>query len=181
MKQSILNLEEFNKQVDYVYETSKMVDLLGKDIKKIIENLDKVKFESELQFWLRIAVRTAIDSIDTMIYRLKIPVRKLIKLRGNEKKLFPKPKKKSLIFTFKEFAVTFDSTYEIKEGDENYKEYLKARKIRNKITHPKKLVDLNVSVNDYRQVIDAFEWVENCLSQLIKQSNLPKKQKERSA
>ncbi len=178
MSDGILSPEEYREQAEYAYETFKMVNLLRIDINKIIENLNKVRLESELQFWLRIAVRTAIDSIDAMIYRFKIPVRKLIKLRGVEKKLLPKIKKKGLIFTFKELAVVFDVTFEIKEHDENYKEYLKARKIRDRITHPKKLSDLNVSVNEYVKVVDAFLWFQKSFAQLIEKSKLQKKRRE---
>lgn len=180
MSQGVLSPKEHREQAEYAYETYKIVDLLHKDINKIIEDLNKVKFVSEQQFCLRIAVRTAIDSIDAMIYRLKIPVRKLIKLRGVEKKLFSKPKKKGLIFTFKEFAVAFDSTFEIKEDDENYKDYLKARKIRDRITHPKKLADLNVLIDEYEKVVGVFLWFQNSFGQLIEKSKLSKKRKERS-
>lgn len=178
MSEEMLSPEEYREQAEYAYESFKMVGLLGKDINKIIENLNNVRFESEQQFWLRIAVRTAIDSVDAMIYRLKIPVRKLIKLRGLEKKLLPKPKKRGLIFTFKEFAVAFNVAFEIKENDENYKEYLTARKIRDRITHPKKLSDLNVSVNEYGKLVDAFLWFQKSFAQLIEKSKLQKKRRE---
>lgn len=176
MNQRVLSKKEYSQLVDYWDESSRMGDLLTKDIKKIIQN--SVKFESELQFWLRIAVRTGIDSVDAMTYRMKTFTREAIKLRGIQKKLYSKPKKKALILTFKELAVALDSTFEIEEDDENYKDYLKAHKIRDRITHPKKLTDLNISIEEYEKVANAFIWLYKSLEQLIKQSKLSKQRKE---
>jgi len=173
MKQSIPLPKEYKEKVRYILETTEMSNMLTEDIKKIIGFSKKVKYESEVQFWMRIMVRTIIDSIDAMIYRLRKMTQELIKLRGIETKLPPKPKKTNLRYIFKVFAVALDSTFEIKEDDEKLKDYSEARKIRNRITHPKSLADLNISLEEeYVKFADTYYWVTNCIKQLNEQSKL---------
>ncbi len=176
MKQSIPLSKEQKRKVRYVLESMKMADVLTKDIEKINENSLNVKYESDLQFWMRIMVRTAVDSMDTLIYRLREMSRELIKLSGDEKKLPPRLKKENLRYAFKVCAIAFDSTFEIKEGDEKLKDYLEVHKIRNRITHPQKLADLDISFEkEYVKLADTFVWFSDCIKQLNKQSKWTRK------
>ena len=176
MKQSIPLSKEQKRKVRYVLESMKMADVLTKDIEKINENSLKVKYESNLQFWMRIMVRTAVDSMDTLIYRLREMSRELIKLSGDVKKLPPRLKKENLRYAFKVCAIAFDSTFEIKEGDEKLKDYLEVHKIRNRITHPQKLADLDISFEkEYVKLADTFVWFSDCIKQLSKQSKWTRK------
>lgn len=176
MKQSIPLSKEQKRKVRYVLESMKMADILTKDVEKIVGFSEKVKYESDLQFWMRIMVRTAVESMDTLIFRLGEMSRELIKLSGGEKKLPPKLKKENLRYIFKVCAKAFDSTFEIKEGDEKLKDYLEARKIRNRITHPQKLTDLDISLEkEYVKLADTYHWFSDCIKQLNKQSKFTRK------
>jgi len=176
MKQSIPLTKEQKRKVRYVLETKKMADVLTKDIEKINRNSIKVKYESDLQFWMRIMVRTAVESMDTLIFRLGKMSRELIKLSGDEKKLPRKLKKEKLRYIFKVCAIAFDSAFEIKEDDEKLKDYLEVRKIRNRITHPQKLTDLDISFEkEYVKLADTFVWFSDCIKQLNKQSKWTRK------
>jgi len=179
MKQSIPLSKEQKRKVRYVLETKQMADVFTKDMNKIFGFHDKVKYKSDLQFWMRITVRTVIDSIDALIYRERIMARELIKHRGIEKQLPPKPKKTNLRYIFKVLAIAFDSTFEIKEDDEKLKDYSEAREIRRRITHPKKLTDLDISLEEeYGKFMDTFLWFSECLKQLNKQSKWTRKYKQ---
>jgi len=68
------------------------------------------------------------------------------------------------------FALAFDSSFEIKEDDEKLKDYSEARDIRDRITHPKKLSDLNISGMDYVKIADTYIWFTECLKKVIEQS-----------
>ena len=178
MKQGTLSQKEFNRKVKYAFESKEMLDVLTKDMDKINEIMripSNVKCESDLQSWMRIMVRTTIDSIDALIYRVRELSRDLIKLRGDEKKLLPKPKKTNLRYIFKVFAVALDSTFEIKEDDVRLNDYSDAREIRRRITHPKKLKDLNISVEkEFVKFADTFAWFTDCIKQLLAQSKSTK-------
>ena len=168
--------KEHKTKVRDILETTKMVDVLTKDMEKIVEFSENVKYVSDVQFWMRILVRTTIDSINALIYRLETASRDLIKLRRVEKKLPPKPKKTNLRYIFKVFAVALDSTFEIKENDEKLKDYSDAREIRRRITHPKKLKDLNISVEkEFVKFADTFVWFSDCFKQLNEQSKVTRK------
>jgi len=174
MKQGALSQKEFNRKVKYAFESLEMLDVLTKDIDRINDitiDSSKVKYESDLQCWMRIMVRTIIDSMDALIYRLRELSRDLIKLRGIEEKLPPKPKKTNLRYIFKVFAVALDSAFEIKEDDMRLNDYSDAREIRRRITHPKKLKNLNISADkEYVKFADTYVWFSDCFKQLIAQS-----------
>jgi hypothetical protein len=168
--------KEYKRKMRYVFETMEMAEVFNKDIKKIIEFSETIKYESEAQFWMRVMVRTIVDSIDALIFRLRKTARELIELRGIENELPPKPKKINLRYIFKVLAIAFNSTFEIKEDDEKLKDYSEARAIRNRITHPKELTDLNISLKgEYVKFSDTFIWVSECIKKLSKQSKIPKK------
>ena len=179
MKQSIPLSKEQKRKVRYVLESMKMADVLTKDIEKINENSLRIKYESDLQFWMRIMVRTTVESMDTLIFRLGKMSKELIKLSGDKKKLPPKPKKEKLRYIFKVCAIAFDSTFEIKEDDEKLKDYSEVRTIRNRITHPQKLIDLDISLEkEYVKLCDIYFWFSECLKQLDKQSKWTRKYKK---
>lgn len=175
MKQSILTPKEYERKVSYVFDTMKMAEVFRKDVKRIIRYFDGIKYDSDAQFLMRIMVRTVVDSIDALIFRLRKMTRELIKLRGIEKELPPKPKKINLRYVFKVFAVALDSSFEIKEDDERLKDYSEARNIRNRITHPKELSDLSISETDYSKFGDTFIWIIECIKKLSEQSRRLKK------
>ena len=179
MKQGTLSQKEFNRKVKYAFESKEMLDVLTKDMDKINEIMripSNVKYESDLQSWMRIMVRTTIDSIDALIYRVRELSRDLIKLRGIEEKLPPEPKDKSLRYLFIVCAVALVYTFEIKEDDEKLQDYSNAVKIRNRITHPNKLTDLNISLEkEYVKLADTFVWFSDCIKQLNNQSKWTRK------
>jgi hypothetical protein len=163
MKKSVLSYQNATK---YIIETLRMAEVFTKDMKKIIDNTEKVTFESELQFWFRIAIRTAIDYIDALVYRLGFLSKEIIKLREDEKKIYSKPKEKNLRLFFKELAIAINSKFDVEEDDKFLNNYYDARKIRHRVTHPKKLADLSVLLEEYRKVVDAYEWFDYCLKKI---------------
>lgn len=52
-------------------------------------------------------------------------------------------------------------------SDAEFKKIIDAVKVRNRLTHPKKLEDLYVAWGEFQDGIDAQKWFENCLSTLL--------------
>ena len=172
MTKDTISFQEAKRIMVDIRDTYRMVDVLSNDLDRIRENLDSVKVQDELQFWLRIAVRSAIDSLDAHKYRLKLLTKTTIKVKELEP--LPKPekkKKKSLANFFNELAYALESTYRMKEDDGMLKEYQKARDIRNRITHPKESSNLNVTLDEYLKIIAAYQWFGATFSELLKQSS----------
>jgi hypothetical protein len=175
MKQRILTLKEANRIMSYAFDTMKMSEVFQKDVERIVRYFDGVKYDSDAQFLMRTMVRTVVDSIDALIYRKRTVSQDLIKLREVEKELPPKPKKTNLRYIFQVFALALNSSFEIKEDDERLEDYSEARKIRNRITHPKELSDLIISGKDYVKISDTFTWFVECIEKINEQSRIPKK------
>ncbi len=107
------------KATQYIQETLKMVYVFTRDVQKIFDKTEKSK-PNEIQFWFRLSVRTFMDYIEAIRLRLGFLANQIIKLRGDEDIIDPKPKKdKNLRFFFKELAFALQSTYEIKEEDKH--------------------------------------------------------------
>jgi hypothetical protein len=171
MKQSILIPKEFKRKVSYAFDTLKMSVVFNKDVKRIIGYFDGLKYDSEAQFLMRTMVRTVVESTDALIFRIRELTRDVIRLRGVEKELLPKPKNKTnLRYIFKQFALALNSSFEIKEDDEKLKDYSEARDIRDRITHPKNLSDLGISATEYEKIADTYTWFNECLRKVIDQS-----------
>lgn len=112
MTKDTISFQEAKRIVVDIRDTYRMVDVLSNDLDRIVESLDSVKVQGELQFWLRVAVRSAIDSLDAHNYRLKLLTKTAIKVKELEP--LPKPdkkKKKSLANFFNELAYALESTY----------------------------------------------------------------------
>lgn len=71
------------------------------------------------------------------------------------------PMKNKLLFALSTLAFLYDVKLNPKKVV-GWEKFLKAIKIRNRITHPATLEDLNVSKNDYEIVVDGLKWVIIC-------------------
>ena len=163
------------KLTQYVQETLKMGYVFTRDVQKIIDKTEKAR-SAEIQFWFRLAVRTFIDYIDALRLRLGFLANQIITLRGDEDKLRPRPKKeKNLRFFFEELALAVQSTFEIKEDDKHLEDYYDAREVRRRLTHPRRLENLHVSMDEYLKARETYGWFDYCLKQINRQSSLSKK------
>ena len=165
---------------DFIKMTEIFLDDLSKGMKKTEE-------ESEDECWRRLVVRTAMSQIETMCFWLKKYVlflspilhKKIIPKdetwlkeekveikRGKieSKKFFPETKE-NLKFAFKIYGWMFGFEFDI-EKCEGWETYKKAVEIRHRITHPKSISDLKVSLKDYDIVGSTYQWFSDCYKEL---------------
>lgn len=165
-------------------DTRKMTEIFLDDLSK---GMKKTEEEPEDECWRRLVVRTAMSQIETMCFRLKkyvlflspflhkkispkdemwLKEEKVEKKKGEikRKKFFPEAKE-NLKFAFKMYGwmLNFEFNIEKIEGWESYK---KAVEIRHRITHPKSISDLEVSLKDYDIVGSTYQWFSDCFTEL---------------
>lgn len=71
---------------------------------------------------------------------------------------------KNIKFAFEAFHKYFGSANNLKIDDAGWESFLKAVKIRNRLTHPKTAIDLNVSDAEFETVRRASDWFEESTS-----------------
>jgi len=163
MAKAIPMSKELKEFVKYFDETREIINVLYKDHIKYSEYSASCEDNvEELQFWARIGIRILAIFIDALLYRLKMMAKKAIKLTG-KKKPFPRKKKEKLRFTLKELAVAFNSDFETHISDEDLEKFFRDTDIRNHITHPRKLEDLNVSAKEFLEFNNAFKWLSEAV------------------
>lgn len=182
-------VELFNITQFQILETNKMLEIMNADLFKIMKKTDQ---ESEDQCWRRMVVRTALSIVESVCFRMKLLAINVGILKGIEfskrekaflyeekeikrkddsieKRKFYPESKENLKFVFKIIARMFGTKFEIKEEDVGWRSYVKAIEIRNRITHPKNIEDLNVSIKDYDTAGEAFRWFSLLFNELLKE------------
>lgn len=186
-------IAELKKQfLDLWIETLQMMREMGNEIHEIIDMCDVVakklekktesEFINEIQPWFRVVIRSVMSVIEGTCFKLKeatllictvrrkkLSPRDLIKLKekirdknGRIKNYYLKTED-NIRFTLKKFYYAFDLDFEVKDS----KEWEKVRttiQVRNRLTHPKKLIDLKVSIDEYSNAASAFQWFEQQMS-----------------
>jgi hypothetical protein len=158
-------------------ELKELYELLQVDVSKSL-NLLQGKGD---QFASRVFIRSVFASIEGIVFRLKQAALEVavdieadlskpeIALLAEEtyelgEKGEPITKtsflqlQKNLKFAFHIFARVFDIEYKLKVDDAGWASFLGAIKIRNRITHPKHVQDIEISVKDVEIVSAALMW-----------------------
>jgi len=192
MNKDKISPENFFKNRALLTETDEMWIEMHNDYFKINLKLEEEndKGEADIQFWRRLAVRVGLSIIESICFRMKITILSHNELFGG--KLSPRIQtplreeryeldekgeimsrnayyepKRNLRFVFTEFAKVFNSDFRLKVDDKGWASYREALKIRNRITHPKYLSDLNCSEEEYQTVNEAYNWFQHSLTQLL--------------
>ncbi|HXD34659.1 MAG TPA: hypothetical protein VN643_26295 [Pyrinomonadaceae bacterium] len=79
----------------------------------------------------------------------------------------------NLIFCFRMLAKAARVEFELKRDGEGWKDFKTAIGIRDRLTHPRRLEDINVSMSEVETVLKAFNWIHKqhlALREIIKQS-----------
>ncbi len=173
------------------YISAKPIDLykeLMNDVYLILEILEKDK---DSQCLRRSLVKAIFSFIECSPYVIKFKIRKDLILEKIDKEL--NPKELNLLFeddkekenktikyriTFLEnFKMTYKlakkvwniDTFDLKTNGNEYQNLLKAISIRDRLTHPKRYDDINITPKDIVIVLETFEYVETSLLRLFKQ------------
>jgi hypothetical protein len=77
------------------------------------------------------------------------------------------PFETNLIYTFKEASETYFSSYKIDKNKTGWKVMMRAKKIRNRITHPKSAAEMEINDSEIQFVIEAANWFESAVNELL--------------
>ncbi|MEO8399017.1 MAG: hypothetical protein ABI550_04280 [Ignavibacteriaceae bacterium] len=156
---------------------------------KIKIMLDNIKNDIKL-FRKRTYVRTVFSYIEGMLFAMKrilledyedLNDEDIIKLQeyrlvgANAEKLQKKPVfidlKENMKFTFDKYGKIRANNYQTDFNSNDWENFKKCIKIRNKITHPKHSDDLIVTDEEYKKVQMAHDWFFKILNKLQKEEN----------
>lgn len=189
-------LKKYAESEQIKEETEKMIMKMNDDITKIIELERK---ESKSEEFRRMAVRTIFSDIEGICFLMKVNALLLGQIKNidfrreeialiNEESYYlannGKVKtgrayldsKSNFRFVFKILARAKKSDFELDVSGIEWNNYQEAIKIRNRITHPKKLEDLIISEEDYEKAFKVYGWFRDSIEQLLKQSKPQKKE-----
>lgn len=180
--------------LDDMEYSHRLVEKEIEDIKKSCAMIDDRLLEARLQPVLRIMTRTAFAAIEGLCYKTKnlslhlcdhrgIPVtqaeredvlEKITNKDGKTINHYPETKeniKQALNMLYRAFGFKF----EITEHDK-WKKLCIAIDVRNRITHPKNIAEMEISGTEYRDEAEGFEWFtrswKGVLTLLKKSDNL---------
>jgi len=167
-------------------EHSKIIQIIDIEMRKL-ENKPVQVFLSELNPWMRIAIRSIVATIEALCYKLK---KTTILICDHKNKRLTSTERQKLIevkrdkngklrnyylktdinvkFTLKMIYYSLDVDFEITDqaGWQNLKNTIE---IRNRLTHPKYSNDLKVSTKEYQDAVQGFDWFDKHIKQLTKQ------------
>jgi len=195
--QALLHIKNVSSFLDEFIDTVQMYDLLYEEISKIIKIVDteilrckdktEAEFLHELHPWFRIMVRSVIATIEAICYKFKqltilvCDQRKKTLSKNDREKLKEKKwdregklknyyleSKENIKFTLKKIYYAFDLRFEIKDF-EGWEKLSNTIDIRNKLTHPKKKEDLEISAQQYRDASVGFNWFRQKIEELVNQ------------
>lgn len=179
--------QEFEAKVEELISTigvlnddlQKMLDLSRLRAKQL-ENAPASIFLKEQATWWRTESRLVFSIVDSACYNMKqialllcekrgksLSDKDLEKLREVKADGSPRflPTGDNFKFAFEKFFYAFDQPSPIKFGKE-WAVFLRALKKRDKITHPKKRNDLNISITEHRDIAEVFVWFSRLMSAL---------------
>jgi hypothetical protein len=182
-------IDEWNDSIQIVYsiteEILRIIQMIDIEIERS-KNKNENEFLLEIQPWFRIAIRSAIATIEAICYIFKqvtilvCDLRKKPLTLAEREKLLEKKQdkdgkfqtyylktKENIKFTLKKVYYAFDLPFEIKDH-EGWKKLSNTIDIRHKVTHPKKKNDLDISPQIYRDAVEGFNWFGNKMKQLDK-------------
>jgi len=177
MKREVTNaISLIELLLDDMEYSHKLVDKEIEDIKKSYATMNDRLLEARLQPVLRIMTRTVFAAIEGLCYKTKnlslhlcdhrgIPVtqteredvlEKTTNKDGKTINHYPETKeniKQTLNILYRAFGFKFEIT-----EHEKWKKLCMAIDVRNRITHPKNLAEMEITGTDYRDESEGFEW-----------------------
>ena len=182
-----------------VNELVKIINILMKDLTRVIDKSkemairDKQRSEKifldQQETWFRQANRITITTIDAICFKMKQITLSMYdytdkSLSENDREKLSEKRSdgsprylkthENVKFAFKMLAKILGFPFEIK-FDKKWANFLKVIKIRNSLTHPKSLNDLNMSARDHNNTADAFVWFGSLIKQFIDDIDKEKK------
>lgn len=157
-------------------EIGHMMEILGRDCYDLYLAVEKQGH----QVHKRAYVRSVFAFIEGVLYRIKITAAHYGVLRGNlspqelvvledmkldidskgkvsSKPLYP-PFLNNVKFTFKIYSKTADSTFQLSTGGAGWQSLCDALKVRNRLMHPKEIIDLEVTDTEIETTKKAVDW-----------------------
>tara|TARA_R110000868_G_scaffold340694_1_gene601382 strand:+ start:487 stop:1089 length:603 start_codon:yes stop_codon:yes gene_type:complete len=163
--------------------TYDLLQALRTDIDMAYENLDK---DRESQFLRRGVVRAIFSYIEAMIECVKVEIRSTIRAGLYTKNLTQKeqdtlgrlaiigappgkflPLDQNLKRTFKLASKVWALNFSLSTDGEDFRDFLAAKKARNKLTHPRTVYDVEVNDDDMHCHTVAGMWVQSEFQKLF--------------
>lgn len=136
--------------------------------------------------WRRIFIRSLFAYIEGTCFRLKQDVKLFKKCspqedsiiseksyaldeKGSikERELYLRPKE-NIKFAFKIYSGCFGPDFKLKTDGNGWNAYKGALKIRNRITHPKKIDNLKISDGEWAYIVNAHTWFDDEYQRLLR-------------
>ena len=70
--------------------------------------------------------------------------------------------------SLKETNTEIDLNFELDFSESGWREYKKGIKIRNRIVHPRRILDLSISDEEVDNVLTAYRWFNSNITKLLK-------------
>jgi len=157
-------------------EKDKLVSVIEKEAKKY--EFSEEKFKEELRPWFRVAIKTIFSIIDAVCFQTKkhiLIVRQEIKGESIDKKTKEKLQefrinekgkkekiylriKENIKFTLKELYKLYGNKLDLSKDYKELNLLKKSIVVRNSITHPKKIENLEVGAEDYQDAVNVLHW-----------------------
>ncbi|MBW0149566.1 hypothetical protein [Marinobacter arenosus] len=163
--------------------TYDLLQALRSDIDTAYENLEE---DRESQFLRRSVVRAVFSYIEAMIECVKVEIRSTIRTGLYTENLTQKekdtlgslaiigapsgkflPLDQNLKRTFKLAAKVWELDFNLSTDGENFRDFLAAKKARNKLTHPRTVYDIEVTDDDMHCHTVAGMWVQSEFQKLF--------------
>jgi hypothetical protein len=158
------------------------MSVLAGDVKKCMQ-----EFHAEdNQFWRRTFIRSTFALIEGNTFQMKqyaltqshlftraeVTLLREESYELNEKGIaFEQPKyvniSRNIKFAFQSFAHSFESDYILKVNDKGWDCFKKALKVRDRLTHPKGLNDLNITDQEINDALISLSWYSKSFEELF--------------
>lgn len=158
---SICQLNALAKEIPQVLaifmsdETEKAGEMANVLFQDVFECQKRLNAE-DCQFWRRVYVRTVFASIEGLMSFLKLVATEEEVTASQSSKL---RSKENIEFAYREFARRIDSTFVLDKNGKHWKALCSSLKVRNRLTHPKKLCELNVTEPELAAVKEVYSWI----------------------
>jgi len=142
------------------------------------------------QFWARATVRAFFATVEALTFEMRLALRsardaKLVNLTPAEYSLIsehaadlddggrPQERPRFLTvdrnfrFSYRLFAALFDSDVHLDVSGDGWRKFLSAVKVRNRITHPKAPLDLDLTAGETTELMEAITWYSEAMSSLF--------------
>jgi hypothetical protein len=165
--------------------THDLIENLINDVYRAFEVLDADK---ESQFLRRSLVRTVFSFIEGVIHVIKFEIRSAYRLGRTEIEITRKEREilyeerekdgeitKIFIATDDNLKKTFNiakkvwelNNYRFNAGGSEYKDFQKAKRARDKLTHPRTFYDIEITKDDMFYMVRSFDWIRSEFSSLM--------------